>query len=175
MRNYIRARIGGGTYFFTLVVADRRNALLTEHIDPLREAFRHVRRAHPFTLDAAVVLPDHLHCLWTLPPEDSDYAMRLRLIKARFSRAVPPGEAVSPSRQRRGERGIWQRRYWEHAIRDERDFERHVEYIHYNPVKHGHAAAPIDWPFSSFRKYVAAGVYEREWAASGDVAALELG
>ena len=176
MRTYIRTRISGGTYFFTLAVSDRRNdALLTENADALREAFRQVRRAHPFALDAVVVLPDHLHCLWTLPPGDSDYPMRWRLIKGRFSRALPAGEVVSQSRQRRGERGIWQRRYWEHAVRDERDFQCHLDYIHYNPVKHGHVSAPVDWPFSSFRRFVAAGFYERDWAASRDIREWDLG
>jgi putative transposase len=176
MRTYIRTRISGGTYFFTLAVSDRRNgALLTENADALREAFRQVRRAHPFTLDAVVVLPDHLHCLWTLPPGDSDYPMRWRLIKGRFSRVLPADEAVSPSRQRRGERGIWQRRYWEHTVRDERDFQCHLDYIHYNPVKHGHVSAPVDWPFSSFRTFVAAGFYDRHWAASRDIREWDLG
>ena len=175
MRNYIRARIGGGTYFFTLVVADRRNGVrLTDRIDSLREAFRVVRQAHPFALDAIVILPDHLHCIWTLPPGDADYASRWRLIKGRFSRSVPAGEPISRSRARRGERGLWQRRYWEHAIRDDLDFERHVDYIHYNPVKHGHASAAVEWPSSSFRKFVAAGVYERDWATSDEVRRWDL-
>jgi putative transposase len=120
MRNYIRARIGGGSYFFTLVAAARHGGpALTDRVPALRAAFRHVRQAHPFTVDAIVVLPDHLHCVWSLPPHDADYPMRWRLIKSCFSRSVPSGETVSPSRARRGERGIWQRRYWEHFIRDE--------------------------------------------------------
>jgi putative transposase len=175
MRTYVRTRVGGATYFFTLAVADRRhNALLVDRIDALRDAFRHVRRAHPFALDAIVVLPDHLHCLWTLPEHDADYSVRWRLIKSRFSHSIPRGEYISPSRSRRAERGFWQRRYWEHLIRDGRDLERHLDYIHYNPVKHGHAMAPKDWPHSSFRKFVAAGVYEPDWAAAAETSRLDM-
>jgi putative transposase len=174
MRTYTRALLPGATYFFTLAVADRNAGPLLDNIGALRNAFRTVRRAHPFAIDAIVVLPDHLHCLWTLPEGDSDYPTRWRLIKAAFSRAMPPGEPVSDSRARRGERAVWQRRYWEHVIRDERDFERHVDYIHYNPVKHGWSEAPGRWPYSSFRKFVAAGVYDATWAADEKVRALEL-
>jgi len=175
MRTYIRTRLGGATYFFTVVVADRRHgALLVDHVAALRDAFRHVRARHAFALDAIVVLPDHLHCLWTLPEHDADYAGRWRLIKARFSRSIPPGECISPSRSRHGERGIWQRRYWEHLIRGDSDLERHLDYIHYNPVKHGHVVAPGDWPHSSFRKFVAAGVYDADWGGSSEIRALEL-
>ncbi len=120
------------------------NDLLVRRIADLRNAFRMTRREHPFRIEAIVILPDHLHCLWTLPEEDADFPMRWRLIKARFSGAIPPGERISASRVRRGERGIWQRRYWEHAIRDDRDFQRHIDYIHCNPVKHRLAARAYD-------------------------------
>ena len=138
MPNYRRARIEGASYFFTVNCAERRgNHLLTENIGLLRNVFRQVKVGHPFTIEAICVLPDHLHCIWTLPPGDADFATRWTLIKAGFSRALPVGERRSESRKKRGERGIWQRRYWEHLIRDEQDFERHADYVHWNPVKHG--------------------------------------
>ena len=138
MTNYRRNFLGGGTFFFTVNLADRRSCLLTTHIDLLRQAFRDVRRRHPFEIEAVVILPDHLHAVWTLPEGDADFALRWRQIKAGFSRALPGGESVSSSRTGKGERGVWQRRYWEHTVRDEKDFARHVDYIHFNPVKHGH-------------------------------------
>ena len=134
MTNYRRTRIAGATYFFTVNLADRSRSLLTEHIASLWAAFKYVRVGHPFAIDAIVVLPDHLHAIWTLPPEDSDFALRWRLIKTTFSRALPHTEPRSASHQAKRERGIWQRRYWEHLIRDDADFARHVDYIHINPV-----------------------------------------
>jgi len=173
MRTYTRTRLPGATYFFTVNLAERHgNGLLIQHIDALRAAFRLTKRAHPFVMEAAVVLPDHLHCLWRLPPDDNDFPMRWRLIKANFSRMLAPGERVSDSRMRKGERCIWQRRYWEHVIRDEKDFHNHLDYIHYNPVKHGHAHRAIDWPHSSFHRYLARGLYTPDWAASPE--ALEV-
>jgi putative transposase len=122
---------------------------------------------HPFGIDAAVVLPEHLHCIWTLPAEDSDYSMRWRLIKSFFSRQC--GDEVraeiSASRRRKKEQAVWQRRFWEHCIRDQRDWVRHVEYIHYNPVRHGLVRAPRDWQYSSFHKYVREGKYDVMWGA----------
>ena len=173
MPNYRRAHVPGGTFFFTLNLLDRRQCLLVEHIDALRAAFRAVRVMRPFAMDAAVVLPDHLHCLWSLPPEDADFSTRWRLIKAHFARSVPRGEYLSGRRLRSGERGVWQKRFWEHQIRDESDFEAHVDYIHFNPVKHGHAEAAKDWPHSSFRRYVAMGIYGQDWAAGSHVEAME--
>ena len=159
----------GGSYFFTVNLVDRRRALLTDHIDLLRAAFRQVRARHPFAIDATVVLPDHLHAIWTLPEADADFALRWRLIKSAFSLRVPGGERISTSRATRGERGIWQRRYWEHTPRDADDFARHLDYIHLNPVKHGHAGRVRDWPYSSFRRWVRLGVYLPDWAgAAGD-------
>jgi putative transposase len=150
-------------------LADRRLRLLTEHIDRLRDAFRYAQARHPFTIEATVVLPDHLHAIWTLPDGDADYALRWRLIKSAFSRALPAGEQISTSRSDKGERGIWQRRYWEHTLREERDFERHVSYIHFNPVKHGHVNRVRDWPYSSFHRMVQLGIYPEDWAGvSGD-------
>lgn len=173
MTDYRRLRIQGGTYFFTVNLADRRRTLLTDHPEILRQAFRDTRAAHPFTIDAIVVLPDHLHCLWTLPDGDADFSLRWRQIKAAFSRALPPGEPVSPSRRTKAERGIWQRRFWEHAIRDERDYALHLDYIHFNPVKHGYVDRVADWPYSSFQRWVRRGVYPPAWAG-GDIAAVEV-
>jgi len=135
MTNYRRNFVAGGSYFFTVNLADRQSRLLTDNIELLREAFRYARARHPFQIEAIVVLPEHVHTIWTLPPDDLDYAMRWRLIKTTFSRGLPKGERISQSRRDRGERGIWQRRYWEHTLRDELDFERHADYIHFNPVK----------------------------------------
>ena len=165
MTNYRRAHIPGATWFFTVNLAERRkNRLLLENIDVLRQVFRQIRTRHPFAIDAIVVLPEHLHCVWTLPDGDSDYKMRWALIKAGFSRQIPRGERRSESRVKRGERGIWQRRYWEHMIRDDRDFERHVDYIHWRPVKHGWVKRAEDWPHSSFHAYSRRGLYPPDWA-----------
>ena len=167
MTNYRRNFADGGTYFFTVNLEDRRLKLLTDHVDQLRGAFRYTRTRHPFEIDAIVVLPEHLHAIWTLPESDGDYATRWRLIKSTFSRALPAGEIVSRSRAERGERGIWQRRYWEHTVRDEADFARHVDYIHFNPVKHGHVTQVKDWRHSSFHRMVRLGIYPEDWG--GDV------
>jgi putative transposase len=168
MTDYRRNFIASGSFFFTVNLAERRLRLLTEHIDELRTAFREVRRRHPFTIDAMVVLPDHLHAVWTLPEGDADFATRWRQIKSAFSRRLPAGERISASRAAKGERGIWQRRYWEHTIRDESDFARHIDYIHINPVKHGLVTRVRDWPSSSFHRLVKLGVYPEDWA--GDIA-----
>ena len=173
MTGYRRNFIAGGSFFFTVNLAERRLRLLTEHIEELRDAFRKVRRRHPFTIDAMVALPDHLHAAWTLPEDDADYATRWQLIKSAFSHSLPPGERISDSRAARGERGIWQRRYWEHTIRDENDFTRDVDYIHINPVKHGLVTRVQDWPFSSFHRMVKLGVYSEDWA--GDAAGYDGG
>jgi putative transposase len=164
MTHYRRNFLAGGCFFFTVNLADRRLPLLTENIDALRAAFRQTQRNHPFTIDAMVVLPDHLHAIWTLPEGDPDFATRWRLIKSTFSRSFASEEQVSDSRAARGERGIWQRRYWEHTIRDENDFERHVDYIHINPVKHGLVPRVRDWPYSSFHRMIVSGVYPEDWA-----------
>jgi putative transposase len=164
MTSYRRNFVNGGTYFFTVNLADRRRSLLTENIECLRTAFRYARIRHPFAIEAIAVLPDHLRTVWTLPEGDSDFAVRWNLIKGSFSRGLPRGEPVSNSRLQRGERGIWQRRYWEHTIRDEDDFARHVDYIHFNPVKHGYVEGPAAWPYSSFHRMVRLGFYPAEWA-----------
>ncbi|MEH6875356.1 MAG: transposase [Candidatus Competibacter sp.] len=173
MTAYRRHRVSGGTYFFTVNLAERDRRLLTEDIGALRDAFRRVRAAHPFRIEAVVVLPDHLHTLWTLPAGDHDFSLRWRQLKSAFSRAMETEEHLSASRARKRERGIWQRRFWEHAIRDEEDFSRHVDYIHYNPVKHGHVKSVVEWPYSSFHRHVGWGVYPADWAGAG-VADLDV-
>ena len=172
MTNYRRSRIAGATYFFTVNLADRSQSLLIEHVASLRAAFKNARLRHPFVVDAIVVLPDHLHAIWTLPPDDSDFALRWRLIKTTFSRNLPLTEGRSASRQTKHERGIWQRRYWEHLIRDDADFSRHVDYIHMNPVKHGLVNRVADWQHSSFNRYVKSGILPIDWA--GDTALDEV-
>jgi putative transposase len=153
-----------GLVTFSPYTCEKRedNVLLIQHIEHLREAFRETRQDHPFEIDAIVILPEHLHCIWQLPPDDSDYSTRWRLIKARFSMAIPKTERISKSRIRKSERGIWQRSYWEHAIRDQRDYQNHVDYIHYNPVKHGHAKAAKDWPYPSFHLWLKRGYYHAD-------------
>lgn len=169
MRRYIRATVPGGTYFFTVNLAQRAgNRLLIDRIDSLRAAFAATMHNHPFRIDAVVVLPEHLHALWTLPDGDADFATRWALIKARFSRALELSEGRSSSRIRKRERGIWQRRFYEHAIRDENDFARHVDYIHWNPVKHGRVCRVVDWPYSSFHRHVRHGWLSSEWGAELD-------
>ncbi len=165
---YRRAKVSGGTYFFTVVTSDRRPLFQDpEHIAILRQSFRSVRTKHPFIIDAAVILPDHLHCIWTLPEGDANFSTRWRLIKGHFSRHYPreSTEVISLSRQSKQERNVWQRRFWEHCIRDELDLANHLDYIHYNPVKHGWVKAPKDWPYSSFHRYVNQGYYPHSWAA----------
>jgi putative transposase len=164
MTAYRRNLVAGGTFFFTLNLADRRLPLLTHNIGLLRAAFRYTRHRHPFTIDAIVILPDHLHALWTLPAGDSDFLTRWRLVKTAVSRGLHLGEGVSASRSRKRERGIWQRRFWEHTIRDSGDFARHVDYIHFSPVRHSYVERVQDWPFSSFHRMVRLGCYPPEWA-----------
>jgi putative transposase len=155
MTAYRRNFLPGGSYFFTLALADRKLSLLTNHIQALRTAFRDTRVRHPFTIDAIVVLPDHLHTIWTLPVGDADFSTRWRLIKSGFSRRLPAVERVLASRVSKAERGIWQRRYWEHTLRSDDDFARHVDYIHFNPVKHGYTEDAMAWPYSSLRRMAA--------------------
>ena len=164
MPNYRRAFIPGGTWFFTVNLLERHNNdLLVREIDLLRKVVRGVKQKHPFYIDAWVVLPEHMHCIFTLPDADSDFSLRWRLIKSGFSRALPKTERISSARKASGERGIWQRHYWEHLIRDENDYQRHVDYVHVNPVKHGHVERVRDWPYSTFHRYVELGVYPADW------------
>jgi putative transposase len=156
---YRRAYIDGGTYFFTVVTFKRRRFLTDPHCLPiLREAIIEVRKRFPFTIDAWVLLPDHMHCLWTLPPEDADFSKRWGLIKALFSSRVRPflhkAELLTATRSKNRETTIWRRRFWEHLIRDEDDFRRHADYIHFNPVKHGLVDKVRNWPYSTFHRFV---------------------
>ncbi|WGS87959.1 transposase [Methylomonas sp. UP202] len=173
MTNYRRFQYPGATWFFTVNLAERHgNRLLTDKIDLLRMAFTQVKGRHVFEIDAMVVLPEHLHCILTLPAGDSDFSTRWGLIKAYFSRQVDRGERISKSREKRGERGIWQRRFWEHLIRDEVDYRQHVDYIHWNPVKRGWVQSVKDWPHSSFHRYVKMGVYPENWGDEIDLSKI---
>jgi putative transposase len=167
MPNYRRAFVPGGCWFFTVNLLERRKALLVEHIDELRDAVEKTRERYPFVIDAIVVLPDHVHAVWTLPPGDADFSLRWRLIKSRFAQVLPKQERISDVRRARNERGIWQRRFWEHLIRDDADYARHIEYCYINPVKHELVSRVRDWPHSSFHRDVRAGIFPEDWA--GDV------
>jgi len=167
MPNYRRAFVAGGSWFFTVNLLDRRSRLLVEQVEALREAVSATRHRFPFQIDAMVVLPDHLHAVWTLPDNDFDFSLRWRLIKVRFSKSMPTGERLTETRRARGERGIWQRRYWEHLIRDERDYRHHIDYCWFNPVKHGLVANVEDWPFSPFHRDM------QEYSAPGRFEAFE--
>lgn len=170
MPDYRRAWVPGGTYFFTVALWRRKgNDLLVRHIEALRMAVRKVRAKHPFEIHAWVVLPDHLHCVISLPDGDTDYATRWRLIKSAFSMAVEREGWLSASRIKRRERGIWQRRYWEHLIRDEQDLAAHMDYVHINPVKHGLVTRVADWPYSTFHRLVEQEIYPPDWAGGGFV------
>jgi putative transposase len=170
MPNYRRALVPGASWFFTVNLLQRRNNdLLVRHVDILREAVRRVHRLHPFAINAWVVLPEHMHCVWTLPPGDADYSLRWRLIKTFFCRALPADEHRSVVRLHRGERGIWQRRYWEHLIRDDEDYRRHVDYVYVNPLKHGLVGRVRDWPYSSFHRDVRVGLYPLDWVGDVDL------
>lgn len=164
MTEYRRIYRPGGIYFFTLTLADRRQNWLTSHIAALKQSVRIEQQRAPFSLQAWVVMPEHLHLLMRLPDGDRDFSNRLRRIKGSFSRQLPRNDARM-SQLLKGERGIWQRRFWEHLIRDERDWQQHFDYIHYNPVKHGQVQRVIDWPHSSFHAYVDRGIYPRDWAS----------
>jgi len=158
MSQYRRAVVPGGCFFFTLVT-DHRYPWFADprHVSRLREGFRRVRNRYPFELDAIVVLPDHLHLLMSLPEGDSNYALRLRLIKHYLTRGM------TIRGNHRGEKPVWQKRYWEHAIRDDNDWRRHLDYVHFNPVKHGYVTHPSEWPYSSFHRCVEKGWYAIDW------------
>ncbi len=182
MPEYRRLIHPGGAFFFTLTAFRRAPWLCEpEALKLMREAIQKVRRERPFRIDAWVTLPEHIHCIWTLPEGEGDYSERWRLLKRAVSAGLTP-EVVAGfqggarryrhltappkgSRKKRGERLIWQRRFWEHKIRDDRDYAYHCDYIHYNPVKHGYVTAPVDWPWSSFHRFVREGVYSVDWGA----------
>lgn len=180
MPNYQREYIPGGSYFFTLVTHERQPWLCEDAARmALRATISEVRQKWPFAIEAWVLLPDHLHCIWRLPEGDADFSTRWRLIKSgvtkrlrgesgasRFANAPYREDGLAASRLVRGEKGLWQRRFWEHAIRDEADFRAHCDYIHYNPVKHGICRSPGDWPFSTLGRFVAQGTYPEGWGES---------
>lgn len=172
MPEYRRIKKAGGTYFFTVVTYGRRPILTNPEVrQALRAGISKVRQSMPFSIDAWVLLPDHLHAIWTLPEHDSRYAARWAVIKSfvtkRCGNLFGSGENVKLSRSRRREGGLWQRRFWEHAIRDDRDFHRHLDYLHWNPVKHGYVKAPTDWPYSTIHRFAAQGVYPPNWGGGG--------
>lgn len=175
MSRYRRSLAGGATFFFTVNTYRRTRLLTYPNVRAaLRDAIERTRSTLPFTIDAWVLLPDHLHAIWTLPEGDAAYGKRWGIIKAQVSRAcmhlIENGTQRRLSRIKRRELDFWQRRFWEHQIRDDRDFERHVDYIHYNPVKHGLVNQVVDWPYSTFHRYVIRGIYPRDWCADpGDV------
>lgn len=172
MSRYRRDHTPGATWFFRVVTGKRHRHLCDEPVrHALREAIARTRADWPFTIDAWILLPDHLHCIWTLPAGDADFSVRWNLIKRRTSTAVTDRywRAGGPLPSSRRELPFWQRRFWEHRIRDEEDFRRHVEYIHYNPVKHGLATAPVRWPYSTFHRYVEEGIYQEDWGSGAPV------
>jgi putative transposase len=166
MVRYRRNFVPAGMFFFTVTLDDRRSSALVDHVALLRAAFRKTRGERPFTIDAIVVLPDHLHAIMTLPSGDSDFSGRWRRIKSVFTHGVV-ASGVPISRNHRGEYALWQRRFWEHTIRDEADFERCADYIHFNPVKHRLVKSPAAWPFSSLHRYVRAGTLPSDWGGDG--------
>ncbi|RJG06557.1 transposase [Noviherbaspirillum cavernae] len=171
MPNYRRAT-EGSSYFFTVVTHQRQRFLLDEDVrQALRAAIEQVRTIAPFRIDAFVLLPDHLHCIWTLPDGDTDYGMRWRLIKTFVTQAcrhrVENPEYLSQRRASKGQSTLWQNRFWEHRLRDEADYARHVDYIHWNPVKHGFADRAMDWPYSSFHRFARNGIYPMDWGGDG--------
>jgi len=173
MPNYLRPWRPGGTFFFTVVTYGRRPLFLDEQARHcLREAILTVRKDRPFEMLAIVLLPQHLHCIWKLPDEDMDFSKRWGCIKSRFTKTWlsvrTGGTKISASRKKRHESCLWQRRFWDHRIRDEEDMIRHVNYIHYNPVKHGLVRCPYAWPHSSFLKWVEEGYYRRDWLCDCD-------
>jgi len=180
MSNYRRANLSGGTYFFT-VVTYRRQPIFHNNMarQLLREAILKTRKNYPFTIDAFVLLPNHLHCLWTLPENDHDFSTRWNLIKSTFSKSAKPyyhnTHWINPSKQKHRETTIWQRRFWEHLIRDDYDFEKHVDYIHWNPVKHGYVHRTCDWPYSTFHRYAKMGIYPLNWGGIPNLEEIHFG
>ena len=167
MVNYRRNFVPGGSYFFTVTLHNRNSGLLIESIDTLRLAFRNALHKKPCTVDAVVILPEHLHTIWTLPSGDSDYPGRWQAIKSIFSLELKKSR-LAIDKNNAGDSQIWQRHYWEHTIRDDNDFNRHIDYIHYNPVKHGLVKSATDWPYSSLHRYIRQGVLPPNWGGQID-------
>ncbi|MFW0766518.1 REP-associated tyrosine transposase [Trabulsiella odontotermitis] len=160
MSNYRRSYVNGGTWFFTVNLQNRQSDLLIRHIQTLRDAVRSVKRQKSFRINAWVILPEHMHCIWTLPENDSDYSGRWRDIKKSFTKGINAA-------------GIWQPRFWEHTIRNETDYRRHMDYVYINPVKHGWARLVKEWPYSTFHRDVRYGLYPEDWA--GEVDCMDAG
>lgn len=176
MSNYRRARDAGACYFFTLISHQRHSTLTDAPLRAaLRRAIEQVRSQYPFSIEGWVLLPDHLHCLWRLPQGDADFGLRWSMIKRLTSQAVAMPGTVSLSRNLRRESGLWQRRFWEHRIRDEEDYSRHMDYLHFNPVRHGLVHRVEDWPWSSFHRLVRKGVYPANWGGDTKVDDGEYG
>ena len=173
MSYYRRANMEGGTFFFT-VVSYRRQAILCDQPirNALRAAIKTTQAKHPFSIDAWVLLPDHLHCIWTMPKDDSDYAKRWRIIKQKVSIVCADQYKnktwITASKTKHRESTIWQRRYWEHQIRDQLDFNNHVDYMHHNPVKHQLCDKPVQWPYSTLHRYIKEGIYKPDWTVEDD-------
>ena len=163
MSVYRRNYVAGGTYFFTVNLLDRKKTLLVDYVDCLRKSVAKVKHKHPFHIDAWVVLPEHMHAMWTLPEHDVDYSGRWREIKKAFNKEIPANAVCSVARKKQGERDIWQRRFWEHTIKSAEDYRHHVDYVHLNPVKHGLVSQVKDWPYSSFHRHVQSGLYDENW------------
>jgi len=177
MTNYRRFYSKGGTYFFTVVTQERRPIFSTEeNIQKLRDAFKAVMKKRPFRIEAIVILPDHIHCIWALPRDDSDFSNRWKEIKYCFSMSYISSFLNAYSKRKKNEKGLWQRRFWEHLIRDQEDYNRHFDYIHYNPVKHKLTERAVDWPYSTFRRFVDKGIYEEDWGSTtpASIKAMEL-
>ena len=180
MSRYRRANTAGATYFFTVVTYRRRPFLCDTDVRiALREAITKVRRQYPFHIEGWVLLPDHLHTIWTLPPGDAGFPLRWQQIKRgvtlRCRERLHRAAWMTESKTKHRESTLWQRRYWEHQIRDEADFERHMDYLHYNPVKHGLVKHVSDWPYSSFHRHVTAGVYREDWSTTSSLDAIDFG
>lgn len=176
MSNYRRADTKGATYFFTVVTYRRQKILCNEDIrTALHDGIQATRINHPFVIDAWALLPDHLHCIWSLPEHDANFSVRWAMIKRYVSKQCSPAlqqkNLMNQSKNRRNESTLWQRRFWEHQIRDNHDYQKHMDYIHYNPVKHGYVSRTIDWPHSTFHRYVRQGVYAEDWG--GEALAID--
>ena len=174
MRNYIRDKTKGGCYFLTFNLINRKSQLLLTYIEQFRIAYTKTINRHHFHLDALVVLPDHAHIMITLPQDSDDYAIIVASLKSQFSRQLNDIELVTSSRQAKRERGIWQRRFWEHRIRDDNDYRQHMDYIHYNPVKHGYVINPQDWQYSTLNKLITKEVYPFGWATNDRVEIINV-
>ncbi|MFA5959287.1 MAG: transposase [Tatlockia sp.] len=160
--HYRRVYVPRASYFLTLTLQDRQSNLLISKINQLRIAFLQSQKNHPFTIDGIVVLPDHLHLIMTLPNDEVNYSQRIGFIKSAFSRQFEPGEVINSSKKSKRERGIWQRRFWEHTIRNEQDYINHMNYLYYNPVKHGYVKTPLQWQYSSIHR----SIHRGDWATA---------